>query len=470
MIRRFILLIVFTAGQSAQAVDWPWLHPCSGSPLTCEIWFNATTSIEGIDAQVGGAALPVTYTTYVQSGSAGVMSVLVQHQGLQADQLARLQEGLGALMQTSPEAEKLGLYAVTEGLLPLAAIGAARPELLGAVQGVPEQAAQEAGGRSALSLVRILGGAPQQRRVLLWITGARVLSESERIELAKALADEKVRLLVLQLQSSELDENSGAQLRALAQASGGIYQTARQAAWRDRLKALAGYSLNGGALRVDVGELCGAQSLRLQVGPRDAVPATQISLSLPACRPASTTPETPVVSGPEVPEPVPAPAPESTPAPMPEPTVVESPTEPPTEPPEIAPVSEAQGQPWPAYLAGGGLLLCLLLLLCLFLRRGKTSAGMKLASLREEANGRQHALTAAVLTLGRNRDCDLVFEGDTVSGKHALIRRGDNGQWRIVDTLSSNGVRLNGEPVDEATLSSGDLIHLGETRLVFEEG
>ena len=466
MIRRFILLIVFMALQSAQAADWPWLRHCSGSPLICEVWFNGTTPIEGIDAQAGGVSLPVTYTAFGQIGSVGVMSVLVQHQGLQADQLATLKAGLGALLQASSEAEKLGLYAVAEGLLPLAAMGATRPELLGAVQGIPKQAAQEAGARSALSLVRILGGAPQQRRVLLWITGSRGLSESERSELAKALADEKVRLLVLQLQSSELDENSGAQLRALAQASGGIYQAARQSAWRDRLTALAGYSLNGGALRIDVGELCGAQNLRLQASPHDAISATQIPLALPACHPAPATPETPAVPEPEVSEPAPAPAPEPTSVPTPAPTVTESPTE----PPESAPVSEAQGQIWPAYLAGGGLLLCLLVLLGLFLRRGKSNGGLRLASLREETSGRQHALTAAVLTLGRNRDCDLVFEDDTVSGKHALIRRGDNGQWRIVDTLSSNGVRLNGEPVDEATLSSGDLIQLGETRLVFEEG
>jgi pSer/pThr/pTyr-binding forkhead associated (FHA) protein len=58
--------------------------------------------------------------------------------------------------------------------------------------------------------------------------------------------------------------------------------------------------------------------------------------------------------------------------------------------------------------------------------------------------------------------------GDTnVSRRHAEVRR--IGEKFVVSDLgSTNGTRVNGVPVREQFLSSGDQITIGSTTLVFE--
>jgi pSer/pThr/pTyr-binding forkhead associated (FHA) protein len=54
-----------------------------------------------------------------------------------------------------------------------------------------------------------------------------------------------------------------------------------------------------------------------------------------------------------------------------------------------------------------------------------------------------------------------------VSRRHAELRR--NGEAVVVTDLgSTNGTRVNGAPVREQVLSSGDEVSVGSTRLVFE--
>jgi len=60
---------------------------------------------------------------------------------------------------------------------------------------------------------------------------------------------------------------------------------------------------------------------------------------------------------------------------------------------------------------------------------------------------------------------------DAISRRHAEIRRHDGGYY-LVDTMSTNGTRLNGEKVEayqEYRLDHGDRINLGDmTEIVFE--
>jgi len=71
-------------------------------------------------------------------------------------------------------------------------------------------------------------------------------------------------------------------------------------------------------------------------------------------------------------------------------------------------------------------------------------------------------------TIGRGRDCDVVLEDAGISRRHAEIRPGPAG-WTVADLGSTNGVLVNGQPVDVArALQSGDRVELGSTELVFE--
>ncbi len=71
-------------------------------------------------------------------------------------------------------------------------------------------------------------------------------------------------------------------------------------------------------------------------------------------------------------------------------------------------------------------------------------------------------------TIGRSRDCDVVIEDAGISRRHAEIRPGPAG-WTVADLGSTNGVLVNGRPVDVArALQPGDRVELGSTELVFE--
>jgi pSer/pThr/pTyr-binding forkhead associated (FHA) protein len=69
--------------------------------------------------------------------------------------------------------------------------------------------------------------------------------------------------------------------------------------------------------------------------------------------------------------------------------------------------------------------------------------------------------------IGRLPECGVVLQDSNVSRRHAELRR--NGEVVVVTDLgSTNGTRVNGTPVREQVLSSGDEVSVGSTRLVFE--
>jgi hypothetical protein len=71
------------------------------------------------------------------------------------------------------------------------------------------------------------------------------------------------------------------------------------------------------------------------------------------------------------------------------------------------------------------------------------------------------------VTLGRLPECDVVLNDPNVSRRHAEFRRVADGVV-VTDLGSTNGTRVNGIPVREQQLVSGDEITVGSTTLVFE--
>ena len=65
------------------------------------------------------------------------------------------------------------------------------------------------------------------------------------------------------------------------------------------------------------------------------------------------------------------------------------------------------------------------------------------------------------LLIGRHPACDVIVSADTVSRRHAqLIFR--DGAWILQDLASTNGTRLNGQPVGRCRLCPGDQLMLGD--------
>lgn len=71
------------------------------------------------------------------------------------------------------------------------------------------------------------------------------------------------------------------------------------------------------------------------------------------------------------------------------------------------------------------------------------------------------------LTIGRADDNDLVARDTRVSRHHGRIL-GRRGTLIYLDLGSTNGSKVNGEPVGEVVLGVGDRLELGETALVLE--
>ncbi len=82
-------------------------------------------------------------------------------------------------------------------------------------------------------------------------------------------------------------------------------------------------------------------------------------------------------------------------------------------------------------------------------------------------DGRRIPIGAEPLVVGRLPECGIVLQDSNVSRRHAEFRR--NGDAIVVTDLgSTNGTRVNGTPVREHFLVSGDEVSVGSTRLVFE--
>ncbi|HEX6919469.1 MAG TPA: DUF3662 and FHA domain-containing protein [Actinomycetes bacterium] len=79
------------------------------------------------------------------------------------------------------------------------------------------------------------------------------------------------------------------------------------------------------------------------------------------------------------------------------------------------------------------------------------------------------ALTGPVTRIGRGTDTDLRIDDPGVSRNHAEVRR-EGGDVTIVDAGSTNGVVVDGRRVQQARLSDGASIVLGNTTVVFHAG
>ncbi|MBN1807618.1 MAG: FHA domain-containing protein [Planctomycetes bacterium] len=73
--------------------------------------------------------------------------------------------------------------------------------------------------------------------------------------------------------------------------------------------------------------------------------------------------------------------------------------------------------------------------------------------------------------IGRKSDSDIVIQDTTASRHHSRLEVID-GVWHLRDMNSSNGTRLNDQPISVIAVSNGDAIRIGKTvfRIVLQDG
>jgi pSer/pThr/pTyr-binding forkhead associated (FHA) protein len=83
--------------------------------------------------------------------------------------------------------------------------------------------------------------------------------------------------------------------------------------------------------------------------------------------------------------------------------------------------------------------------------------------------GNRHvSLTKPVVTVGRALDNDVIIEDPRISRHHAQLRQ-RYGHYVLYDLDSTSGTSINGYPVEECMLHSGDVISLAGVELIYGE-
>lgn len=81
-------------------------------------------------------------------------------------------------------------------------------------------------------------------------------------------------------------------------------------------------------------------------------------------------------------------------------------------------------------------------------------------------NGVERAfpMRAVAVTIGRSDHCDITVKDSAMSGRHVEISKID-GEIRVKDLGSANGIWLNGERVSDMELFDGDVLRCGQTSI-----
>ena len=100
--------------------------------------------------------------------------------------------------------------------------------------------------------------------------------------------------------------------------------------------------------------------------------------------------------------------------------------------------------------------------------RAVTDTAVRRANVVVEVNGLKHPLEPPGLLIGRGTEADLRINDPGVSRRHAEIRvvPGDKVPTvSVVDLGSTNGILVNGQRVDQATLGDGATVKIGNTTM-----
>ena len=97
--------------------------------------------------------------------------------------------------------------------------------------------------------------------------------------------------------------------------------------------------------------------------------------------------------------------------------------------------------------------------------RASVEPGSYLAFATEGGPPQAFPIAQGWTRIGRSATADLRLDDVTVSRRHALVVRTDDGELRALDDRSLNGLFVNGERVEWARLHGGDELEIGRYRL-----
>jgi len=84
--------------------------------------------------------------------------------------------------------------------------------------------------------------------------------------------------------------------------------------------------------------------------------------------------------------------------------------------------------------------------------------------------GARFLINSDETAIGRDPKSEIFLDDVTVSRKHAMIVRGAQGEFKVVDLGSLNGSYVNAHQIQDAQLTVGDEIQIGKFRLTYFKG
>jgi pSer/pThr/pTyr-binding forkhead associated (FHA) protein len=92
----------------------------------------------------------------------------------------------------------------------------------------------------------------------------------------------------------------------------------------------------------------------------------------------------------------------------------------------------------------------------------------KLTILFEKMRGLVFELDKDQMTAGRKDDMDICIKESSLSSYHCDFIRLEDGSYLLRDNNSTNGTRINNEPITEKVLKNSDIIQLGSVEMLYD--
>lgn len=96
------------------------------------------------------------------------------------------------------------------------------------------------------------------------------------------------------------------------------------------------------------------------------------------------------------------------------------------------------------------------------------SSGAVLVGMHGALRDRRFDIPTGRSTVGRNPTNNIIVDDDSVSLVHARIFQKD-GEWWVLNLLSTNGTYVNNRKVTDSHLHDGDRVRFGEAEFIFRQ-